>query len=343
MTKGPKNGSAEARIRRAFQAFLGGDLEGAEHELTEVVRADSNDTVAYLTLAHLYRERGEVGRALRIHQNLLLRSDLDSALRGRVQSALAADLRVGGYRGRAIAAYEEVLSAEPRQADAIEALVGLHLEAGDYTAAIEVQRRTGGWFRSGNPVREAELLVTMARHEVDEGRADEGRKLARKAAKLDAGSVAARVLLGDIEAERGKERAALAAWADAVGCDGSSEGVGDADALWERIGSAHAKDTRGDRGESFIRKHLDAHPADMAARRALARAWVARGEIDSALGTLREILESDPGDERTRAQLGKLLLDEKREAEALEAYRAWVDAHSAHSNSWVTPNVESEA
>ena len=340
MTKGPKDGSAEARIRRAFQAFLGGDLDGAEHELTEVVRADSNDTVAYLTLAHLYRERGEVGRALRIHQNLLLRSDLDSALRGRVQCALAADLRVGGYRERAIAAYEEVLSAEPERADAIEALVDLHLAAGDYLAAIETQRRTGSWFRSGNPVREAELLVAMARHEVDEGRAGEARKLARKAAKLDAASVAARVLLGDIEAERGKEKAALAAWTDAVGCDGSAEGT--ADALWERIGSAHAKAARGDGGEAFIRSYLDTHPGDMAARRALARAWVARGEIDSALGMLREILESDPGDERTRAQLGKLLLDEKREAEALEAYRAWVDVHSAHSNVLVAANVKSE-
>ena len=340
MPKGPKQGSAEARIRKAFQAFLGGDLEGAEHELTEVVRADSNDTVAYLTLAHLYRERGEVGRALRIHQNLLLRSDLDSALRARVQSALAADLRVGGYRERAIAAYEEVLSAEPKRADATSALVDLHLEGGDYAAAIEVPRRTGGWFRSGNPVREAELLLARARHEVKEGRTDEARKLARKAAKLDSASVAARVLLGDIEAERGKEKAALVAWADAVSCDGSD--AADADELWERINAAHAKNASGDSGEAFVRKHLDAHPADTAAQRALARALVARGEIDPALATLREILERDPTDERTRAQLGRLLLDEKRDAEALAAYRAWVDAHSAHSNSSALPDVENK-
>ena len=283
MSRRAKYGSAEARIRKAFQAFLGGDLEGSEHELAELVRADSDDTVAYLALAHLYRERGEVGRALRIHQNLFLRSDLDSGLRSRVQSALAADLRAGGFRDRAIAAYEEVLRAEPRRADAIEALVGLHLDAGDYAAAIEVQRRTGGWFRTGDPKREAELLVTMARHEYTEGRGDEARKLVRKAAKLDTASTRAYVLLGDIEAERGRSKAALAAWCEAVAAgEGSDE-------LWERISAAHLQ-SRGDTGESFVRAHLESHPDDAPARRALARLLVARGDIDAALSELRQIL-----------------------------------------------------
>ena len=325
-------GSAEARLRKALQAFLGGDLEGAEQELAELVRADSNDMVAYLALAHLYRERGEVGRALRIHQNLLLRSDLNPELRSRVQSALAADLRAGGFRDRAIAAYEEVLRAEPRRADAIEALVGLHVEAGDYAAAIAVQRRTGGWFRAGDPKREAELLVTMARHEYEEGRGDDARKRLRKAVKLDPSSTRAHVLLGDIEAERDRHKQALAAWCAAVAAGAAS------DELWQRISAAHLQ-LRGDRGESFVRAHLERNPGDAAARRALARVLVAGGEIEAALSELRELLGREPHDERARAQLGQLLLDEKREAEALEAYRDWV---AVHLNFRTTAHVESE-
>jgi lipopolysaccharide biosynthesis regulator YciM len=333
MAKGPKYGSAEARIRRAFQAFLGGDLDGAEHELTELVRADSNDAVAYLTLAHLYRERGEVGRALRVHQNLLLRSDLDPALRSRVQSALAADLRAGGLCDRAVAAYEEVLSAEPKRADAIEALVDLHVESGNYAAAIEVQRRTGGWFRSGDPKREAQLLIAMATHEHEEGRGDEARKLARKASKLDAGATRAYILLGEIETERAKPKAALAAWSEAVTSAAAADAAGDVDGaaidrVWEHIGAAHAAIKRGDGGEAFARKHLETHPRDGAAQRALARALVARGDIDGALAELRAILEHDPSDGHTRAQLGRLLLDEKRNDEALDAYRDWIETHS---------------
>ena len=58
------------RTRRALQAVLAGDLEEAEAELVELVQLDSGDPTAYMALAQLYRERGEVGRALQVHQNL---------------------------------------------------------------------------------------------------------------------------------------------------------------------------------------------------------------------------------------------------------------------------------
>ena len=140
-----------ARTRRALLALLEGDLDVAEHELAEVVRADSSDAVAYLALAHLYRGRGEIGRALRVHQNLLLRSDLGASQRGQVLRALAADLKAGGYLERAIAAYEQVLEEDPRRSDAVDALVELFAQSGQHERAIALLKRSAGWLKRVDP------------------------------------------------------------------------------------------------------------------------------------------------------------------------------------------------
>ena len=63
-------------FRRALLAVLENDYDAAESLITEAVHADSEDIEPYRSLARLYRLRGEIGRAIRIHQNLLLRDDV---------------------------------------------------------------------------------------------------------------------------------------------------------------------------------------------------------------------------------------------------------------------------
>lgn len=325
MARGERDGGAgarrEARLRAALQGFADGDLAGAEAALAGIVREDSDDAQAYLALARTYRARGEVGRALRIHQNLALRRDLPRELDLRVRLGLAGDLRAGGYRERAIAAYREVLAHDPRNGEALAALVALCEEAGDPAAALGAVRKARGWLGRGDAALETRLVIAQARAAHEAGRSREARGLARRAAKLAPHDPAPRVLLGDLEAERGRGGAALAAWSAAVGLAGAGD-----DALWERIRSAHAaKGGRGsDAGEAFVRTHLAAHPDDRAAARALARVLAGRGAVDEALRVLREALARAPGDARTRAQLGRLLRDERRDAEALAVFDEWI-------------------
>ena len=89
-------------LRAALRALLADDYEGAEAALTGLVREDSRDVDAYLGLATLYRRRGEVGRAIQVHQNLLLRADLDK--HARLASSLASEV------GQVLVGQEEMVS-----------------------------------------------------------------------------------------------------------------------------------------------------------------------------------------------------------------------------------------
>ena len=67
-------------MRTALHLVLAGDLPAAEAALAEAARIDSSSSDVYMALANLYRARGEVGRAIHIHQNLLLQHGLPESL-----------------------------------------------------------------------------------------------------------------------------------------------------------------------------------------------------------------------------------------------------------------------
>ena len=132
---------ADAATRAALLAVLDRDNERAEELLVASVELDSNGVEPYLALARFYRMRGDIGRAIRLHQQLLLRRDLDRAQRITCLADLAADFKQGGFLQRAIASYEEVLERDANHVIALRALVKLFVDARDHVRAIEMQRR----------------------------------------------------------------------------------------------------------------------------------------------------------------------------------------------------------
>ena len=307
-------------FRRALLAVLDGDYEAAESLITHAVKSDSEDIEPYRALARLYRLRGEIGRAIRIHQNLLLRRDLEDGDRNVVLGELAADFREGGFLARAIASYEEVLEHDARNRDALEALTELHAEARDYPSAIAAATRLARVDRRKDPAREAGLWVRQARADHLAGRHDAARKGAKRALRRDSSNVDARILLGELEAERGKNKAALAAWRVVP-----EEGGARADELYPKVEASFAALGRARDYESFLREILERRPDDAAARMALASNLASRGETDPATLELRRVIDVHPQHVDARLALGRVLLDAGRDAEALKEYRELIE------------------
>src|SRR6516225_8447569 len=121
-----------AQLRSALHLVLAGDLSGAEAELAEAARLDSSSSDVYLALANLYRLRGDIGRAIQVHQNLLLRPDIAEELRREALLGLALDFRAGGFLKRAGASFEDLLQLEPENLDALRALERIRIDCGDW-------------------------------------------------------------------------------------------------------------------------------------------------------------------------------------------------------------------
>jgi lipopolysaccharide biosynthesis regulator YciM len=167
---------------------------------------------------------------------------------------------------------------------------------------------------------EAELLVRSAEAAHAEGRSDAARRALRRALRKDAGLVPAWIALGEIEAERGRTRAALAAWSKVPRLDRRAGPL-----VYPRLEASFAADGRAREFETYLGRLIEERPEDREARLALARALAARGAADEALAALRVVAESDPDDPRAAMVTGRILLAEGRDGEAAKALAELLD------------------
>jgi lipopolysaccharide biosynthesis regulator YciM len=311
----------DSALRSALLAVLERDFEAAESLLDRAVRIDSTAVEPYLALARLFRMKGEVGRAIRIHQNLLLRRDLDRSDTVRALAGLAADFRQGGFLRRAIACYEEVLAHDPRHREATAQLVRLLAQAREFPRALEMERRLAKLERRDGSEAEAELLVEMAEAAQAEGRSEDARKAVKKALRRNRRSARAWTALGALEAERGRSKAALAAWSRVPALDRRA-----AARVYPHLEASYAALGRARDFEASLEGLLESQPDDAVARMALARTLAARGEVDAACAQLRQVLERAPDDLEARGALGRLLLAEGKHVDAGREYAELLDS-----------------
>lgn len=307
--------TSDAAVRQALYALLDHDLDAAQELLARAAQLDPDEVDAYLILGRLYRDRGEVGRAIRIHQNLLLRPELEEARETEVLRELASDFRAGGFLRRAIASFEEVLSRLPRDERSLRELAELLATARDHERAIEIERRLARVEGRDGAPREAEIQVEIARSAEAEGRAGDARKALKRAIRRDPHNVEAHVLLGRVEAAEGRTRHALSAWRKVPEID---RGAGPR--VYPELAAAYTTADKQAEYEKYLNGLLEQTPDDAAARLALAHALGARGETDAALDAIRHVLANDPSNLDAHAALGRALVAAGREGEALKSY-----------------------
>ncbi|MBF0401832.1 MAG: tetratricopeptide repeat protein [Magnetococcales bacterium] len=201
---------------RGVNFLLSDEPDKAIEAFTQAVRINSETVEIYLSLGNLFRARGEVGRAIRIHQNIIARPDLSDSNRTAALFALAEDYRQGGFFDRAVDSYRRVLSVDPSHRKALAGLQALHESEGRWDLALEVLRSLKRVSGQADPRREAHLLLRAGQAQRDaEGKAGSAAvpepllEPYMAAIKVYPGCVEAYRLLGEAQLERGEVAAAI--------------------------------------------------------------------------------------------------------------------------------------
>src|ERR1700732_4695388 len=105
----------------------------------------SPDTVeTHFALGSLYRRRGEVERAIRIHQNLLARETLAPEHHEQALLALAQDYLRAGLLDRAERLFQQVSEVPRLRASALDSLRSVYERQLEWQQALNVYRLPGG-------------------------------------------------------------------------------------------------------------------------------------------------------------------------------------------------------
>lgn len=307
-------------LRRSLRAAVAGDWDTAETWLERIVEADSKDLDAYHALARLYRQQGSIGRAIRMHQNLLLRTDVPRAARDEALLELASDFDAGGFRDRAISAYEEVLAGQPRNVHALGRLAVLLHDAQDTPRALAVIKKFRRRDKTSADALEVKVHLAQARSSAATGDDDGARASLKQCLKRDPQCGEGWAMLGELEAERGKTSKALDAWKQAAACDPELAQI-----VYPKIDASFAAKGKPDAFIAYLRGVLKADPALHGARVTLARALASKGESRQGIEELARALEVSPSATPLHAELGRQLLASGQETEALKAYASLVE------------------
>ncbi len=180
---------------------------------------DEYTAETFLLLGNLFRNRGEINRALRVHQNLVARADLNKAQRNAAMLALGEDFFSAGMLDRAESVFTELLKNDPKQHDACEPLRNIYEQLHEWDKAIEVTQVD----QQRNQAERARLIAhyycELATQELQKNNIFVAEENIKQAAKAYPQSARVQVLQGDIAFTRGNKAAALLAYEKAIGMD----------------------------------------------------------------------------------------------------------------------------
>jgi lipopolysaccharide biosynthesis regulator YciM len=114
--------------------------QALEHFL-RMVRVDDKTIETHFALGSLFRRRGEVDRAIRIHQNIIARPDLAAEQRDQALYSLAKDYLGAGLLDRAEKLFVRLAQGSRYQVQALESLGGIYEQERDWEKAIDAGQR----------------------------------------------------------------------------------------------------------------------------------------------------------------------------------------------------------
>lgn len=197
---------------RGLNYLLNEQPDKAIDAFIEVVKLDPETVELHFALGNLFRRRGEIDRAVRIHTHLLNRAELPSRARAEALAELGQDFLKGGLLDRAEETFERLLD-EPRQrVDALRALLHIYQLEREWDKAIETARRLEREAGESSHAQVAHLHCEAAEQALAAGNAEAARDHVAQALKINRRSVRAVVLAGDLAARGGDRPAAIGYW-----------------------------------------------------------------------------------------------------------------------------------
>jgi lipopolysaccharide biosynthesis regulator YciM len=127
---------------RGLNFLLAEQPDQAIDAFVDVVKLDPETIELHFLLGNLFRRRGETDRAIRVHQSLIDRRDLDPQRRARAMYELGRDFLKAGLLDRAEAAFV-ALEQGPHAADALRHRLEIAQLVRDWPLAIELADRLG--------------------------------------------------------------------------------------------------------------------------------------------------------------------------------------------------------
>ncbi len=208
-----KNTSSQSKIYpeyfKGLNYVLNEQPDKAIEVFVKMLEVDSEMVETHLALGNLFRRRGEVDRAIRIHQNLIARPNLSQEQRALALLELGIDYMKSGLLDRAESLFSELVETGWHSMLAFTELLDIYQQEKDWENAIKVARRLE--LSSSRPMNRsiAQFYCEQASELRLLGEDKRVRDLLKQALNIDEDCVRASFLEADILKQEGKFKQAI--------------------------------------------------------------------------------------------------------------------------------------
>lgn len=197
---------------KGLNFFLNEQPDKAVDLFIQMLEVNRETVETHLALGNLFRRRGEVDRAIRVHQNLISRPRLSVEQRAQAMYELGQDYMRAGLLDRAEELFTELVEKNPRTTNALFQLVDIYQQERDWEKAITTAHKLDG--KTNNALNS---MVAHYHCEITEQalKADDlaaAKVQIQKALKTDPSCVRASILEGNIARRNNEYHLAIRAY-----------------------------------------------------------------------------------------------------------------------------------
>lgn len=178
----------------------------------DMLKEDSGTFEAHLTLGNLFRSRGEVDKAIRIHQSLMESASLSFDQRLLAIQQLGRDYMAAGLYDRAEDMFSQLLDEEEFRIGALQQLLIIHQSVSDWSKAIEMAEKLVKLGKKEFCMDIAQFYCEMALQFMSSDDVDKALPLLQKAVGIDKNCARASIMLGRVWMAKNDDQKAIQAF-----------------------------------------------------------------------------------------------------------------------------------
>ena len=208
----------------------------------------NRDTVeTHLALGNLFRRRGEVDRAIRLHQHLVSRPGLTEAMKTVALLELGEDYMRAGLLDRAETLFSDLVAMNAHAPSALRHLIAIYQHERDWHKAIEHARRLEAMAGEDESTTIAQFYCELAEQSRQHGARADARDYLKQAFDCQSDCVRAFMLTGRLYADEGRQAEAVDAYEKAVNAD-----IGFVPEILPPLLDGYARSGQMERAERFL-------------------------------------------------------------------------------------------
>ena len=178
--------------------LLNDEQDKALEIFLQLVEADWKTIDTGLALGNIFRRKGEIDKAIKLHHDLLSRPSLPVEYKAKILLELGRDYHLAGWLDRAEGLFNDISADEDYACDALKYLMDIYQKEQEWHAAIEA-----GWKyqklckKDVRPVI-AQFHCSLSEQKFNKNNMIDAESMATEALKVDPCCVRASILLGEI-------------------------------------------------------------------------------------------------------------------------------------------------